>query len=349
MRVHVVGLPHTQTTREYDWCAYTAKIRRLGGMLHARGHEMLLYAGQDNEALCTEHVPITRPERWFGDAGWDHKTVFNQWDSEAPCWIEMGLRAIIEIRERIEPGDAVGIIAGLCQKPIADHFAALGHPIVEWGIGYDGILDISHRAFESRAWQHYVYGKRGESDGRYFDAVIPNAFDADDFKFNAQPADYLLFLGRHTRRKGLAVVEELAKRYPVITAGQQEMAVPGTEHVGMVLGDEKAELLANARAVIVPTTYIEPFGGVAVEAMLSGAPAITTDWGAFPETVNHGVSGFRCHTLGEFIDAVEQAPALDREQVRAWAQQFTTEPVSHLYDRWLRRIALLPEPGWYST
>lgn len=48
--------------------------------------------------------------------------------------------------------------------------------------------------------------------------------------------------------------------------------------MGSVGVKERAELMAYADAVMVPTTYLEPFGGVVIEAMLSGTPAITTDF-----------------------------------------------------------------------
>ena len=45
------------------------------------------------------------------------------------------------------------------------------------------------------------------------------------------------------------------------------------------------QLFANAKCTLMPSKYAEPFGFVALESMLSGTPVITTDYGAFPETV----------------------------------------------------------------
>lgn len=350
MRLHAVSLPHTQTTRAFSWCAYTTKVRNLGALLHAHGHELVLYAGTENEAECDEHVTIVEPSdlnRWF-DGPWDTSRVFDQWNPQAPCWTEMAAHAVNAIRARIAPGNAVGVIAGRCQQPIADAFP--DHPTLEWGIGYVGVLANSFRCFESRAHQNYVAGYHHDDNGHFFDTVIPNSFDPADFTYSTAKDDYLLFLGRMTERKGLAIVEELAKDHRVITAGQGDLRVPGAEHRGLVRGAERAELLARARGLLCPTTYLEPFGGVAVEAMLSGTPVISTDFGAFPETIREGVTGFRCTMLRDFQDAAKRVADLDPADCRAHAMNnYSLDSVAPMYDRWLQQIATLQRDGWYQS
>lgn len=353
MRLHVISLPHTQVTREYDWCAYTAKVRRLGGMLAAAGHEGIFYCGEEFEGTG-EHVPVVFAadrERWFGHEApggeWSTDFGFDHWNSDHPCWREMNLRSVEEIRARWQDGDALALIAGSCQEQIAMAFIGGNPLILEWGVGYEGVLDFSHHAYESQAWRHTVYGHRRWS-GRHFDTVIPNAYDIEDFHL-ADDEGYLLFLGRQIERKGLPIVEELVKNgHRIVTAGQGE-PIAGVDHRGVVLGQEKADLIAGATALLAPTLYVEPFGGITVEAMMSGVPAITTDFGCFTETVEPGRTGFRCNTLGEFEAAVRSAPKLRGVRVQARARdRFSTTNVAKLYDQWLRRCALRFDNGWYS-
>ena len=63
MRFHVASLPHTQTTRAYETCAFTANVRKFADMMYARGHEVYLYAGEENEAACTEFIPCISKQR----------------------------------------------------------------------------------------------------------------------------------------------------------------------------------------------------------------------------------------------------------------------------------------------
>lgn len=349
MRFHIISLPHTQTTKEYCWCAYTSKVLRFCNMMKSLGHDVTLYGGLQNEADVTEFVPIVSEEdykRWFSHYNWE-TMVFNDWNTESACWKEMNAKAIEEIQKRAQPGDILGLISGICQEQIAKGLPHLR--AVEWGVGYDGIILDGLHVFESNAWMHYVYGRRGLTDGKFFDAVIPNSFDDEDYIFNEKKQDYLLYLGRPIPRKGLEVVKQLAARgHKIIIAGQGDPQIPGAVHVGVVRGKYKAGLLANAKALLAPTFYIEPFGGVVVEALLSGTPVITTDFGAFTETVRDGIDGFRCHTIGEFENATEMVGELNPAEIRKNSEKYLTKNVRHRYDEYFERISLLDNQGWYS-
>lgn len=318
-------------------------------MMTSLGHDVFLYSGTKNEATVTEHITVVDDDdrrRWFSHYDWD-RMVFNDWDVNAACWVGMNLKVVAEIEKRKLPGDFLGLIGGVCQEPIARAHRDLR--AVEWGVGYEGILKEGHHVFESHAWMHYVYGQSGIKDGRFFDAVIPNSFDEDDYQYSAEKQDYLLYLGRLTPRKGLEVVKELAALgHKIIAAGQGDINIDGVEHVGVVKGRIKASLLAHAKALLAPTFYIEPFGGVVVEALLSGTPVITTDFGAFTETVRDGVDGYRCHTIGEFDEAATMVESLDLESIREHAEQYLTKNIRHKYDAYFRRLELLDGQGWYS-
>lgn len=353
MRLHAVCLPHLDPTREVEWCAYSQKIRRLGGMLAQCGHELVTYGGPESDAVG-EHVQILDEDdraRWFPGRDWSVE-VFDKWDPGHSAWQEMSSRAIVAIRERIEPTDVVGIIAGRCQQAIADAFG--GYRVLEWGIGYSGVLDNSFRCFESHAWRNHVAGLNHDDHHRFYDTVIPNAFDPDELTFAANHDGYALYLGRLIHAKGVQIAIDAAALagIPLVLAGQGDpnaFDLKGdVEYVGTVTGAKKMEYLSRAQALFAPTTYLEPFGGVTVEAMLSGTPAITTDWGGFTETVKHGVSGWRCHTLGEFAEALRLADGVDRSAVAAHAQRYTTKEVAPLYDEWFQRLATLNDDGWYD-
>lgn len=358
-RVHVVSLPHTLLTTDYDWCAYTAKVRRFLTMLHMAGDTAILYGPDVYDPLpaSVEAVPVVMAgdrQAWFGRETWDQNNVFNRWNPDDVAWATMNARAATAIRERWRPGDVLGIIGGACQASIVDALADLGPLVVEWGIGYIGVLDNAHHVFESYAWAHHVAGLRGQDEFAAYDAVIPNCYSVDEFDFRDRHDGYLLFVGRPTARKGLPIVEEIARRVdmPVYRAGQPGVDVPGTEYVGLVTGADKRALFAGAAALLAPTTYLGPFEGVSVEAMLSGVPVICTDWGAFTENVMNGVTGRRCRTLRDYLEAVEECAAfddVDRVNIRNHARsRWTLDVGSRAYHEYLQRVSNLYGEGWYT-
>lgn len=355
MRFHVVSLPHTMTTREYAWCAYTDKVRKFSSMMHDRGHEVFLYAGEKNEARCTEHIPIvyaSEQERWWPDWNPQKEMWPDGWRVGAPWWEQTNGRAISEIRDRIEDRDFVCIIAGFCQEQIANAFPE--HPNVEWGIGYKGCFS-NFRVFESYAWMHHIYGREQANHGKFFDTVIPNFFDPEDFTVAPTRNDspYLFFIGRMIPDKGLQVVKDVVERtgQKLIVAGQGDHTFfKGIDYAyaGTVSPSVRAELMACATATLVPTLYLEPFGGVAVESQLCGTPAITTDFGAFTETVE---PQWRCSTLQDFIDATTLAANLrmtDRFVIANRARRYLMPHVAREYEAYFNRLTTLWGEGWYQ-
>ena len=63
MRFHVVSLTHTQTTKQFVNCAYTEKVRRFCNMMKSLGHDVYLYAGEQNEAEVTELIHVLQKNK----------------------------------------------------------------------------------------------------------------------------------------------------------------------------------------------------------------------------------------------------------------------------------------------
>jgi glycosyltransferase involved in cell wall biosynthesis len=360
MRLHVLSLPHTQTTAEYLTCAYTQKVVKFSRMMTRRGHDVVLYSGEQNEAECSEHVQLVSEEEragWFG-SGFDTVLTPLLWDANQPYWRLFNARAVAALLERIDmQKDILCLVTGWPMKPVTD---ALGidtgvRPMIacEWAVGYEGVF-TEFCAFESSAWMHHVYGMREWRNGRFYDTVIPNFFDPDDFHL-AEKEDYLLFMGRMVGRKGVEIAAKIAKRagMKLVLAGPGGVAEEGkvvapeftiegdVEYVGEVGVEERARLMAGARALLCPTLYVEPFGGVCVEAMLSGTPVLTTDFGAFRETVTPEVGG-RFSTLAEADHELElllngdMTPPAEIREIAI--RRYSLDSVAPEFERWFGQL-----------
>lgn len=364
-RFHLLSLPWTHTIRDarFSWCAYTQRVVRFADMMTARGHEVILYSGEENDAACTEHVVAITPGEQAGILG----TREAPWDPAHPAWVAMNTRAADQIRERAEPTDFLLMTCGPAQQSVANANPTLTD--VEYGIGYHH-TSSRFRVFESYAWMHTMYAAQQGTDwnGRNGDVVIPNYFNPDDFWVERPELDdpYFLYIGRGITRKGVGIAAVEAERAGarLIIAGDDLGGYPDYGHrVGVVGPAVRGMLMARAAAVFVPTQYGGPFEGVCVEALLSGAPVITTDWGCFAEHVQPG-DGWRCRTTAEFAEATRRAlnsVALYRSPYYWWQEQEAREDrrrraaarwsyvaVAPLYERYFDRLTQLWGEGWTS-
>jgi len=323
-------------------------------MMFKLGHEVYLYAGETNEAHCTEHIScITEAERAASCK--DHYTSA-PFDPQLPHWIIFNSNVIKAMVPRLQKEDFLCVIGGICHQMIAAAFPHI--TCVEFGIGYTGTF-AKYRVWESYAWMHLVYGAQAQNhdayraDGIWFDEVIPGYLEIDRFPFGPREerSDYYMYLGRLIDRKGWKIAEEVCKYLGkrLIIAGVGDEPTYG-EFVGVVGPEQRGELLRKAQALFVPSIYIEPFGNVAVEAQACGTPVICTDWGAFTETVVQGMTGYRCRTFQQFIDATEKVKALDCKVIRHWAEEnYSMDVIGLRYQEYFERLLTLWGKGWYDV
>ncbi len=213
-----------------------------------------------------------------------------------------------------------------------------GIPILEPLVGY-GNCWSHYRVFPSYAHQANLYASQPEvRKDCFFDTVIPHFVNPDDYGIADTTGDYLCYLGRNAPAKGVAIAQEVA----------DAVKRPLKAVFSGCYGEDKRRLLAEAHAVLMPTLYQEPFGYVAIEAMLCGTPVITTDWGSFPELIQDGVNGFRCRTAAEFAAAVRDCATLDRQAIRRLAvQRFSVQAVAPQYRRYLNFVWEAHRHGGY--
>ncbi|MBX6327752.1 MAG: glycosyltransferase family 4 protein [Pseudolabrys sp.] len=104
------------------------------------------------------------------------------------------------------------------------------------------------------------------------------------------------------------------------------------EFIGEIDERQKADFLGNARALLFPVDWPEPFGLVMIEAMACGTPVVAFRRGSVPEVVDEGVTGFIVHDVREAVAAIERLPELDRQRVRKqFERRFTVERMAADY------------------
>jgi glycosyltransferase involved in cell wall biosynthesis len=88
---------------------------------------------------------------------------------------------------------------------------------------------------------------------------------------------------------------------------------------------------------------------MAVEAMLCGTPVVSVDYGAMTETVTEGVTGYRCHTLQDWLDGIHAVENLDRQAIADSARvRWSLETCGARYDKIFRQLNDLYRKGWYE-
>ena len=359
MRFHVLGIPHTVTSKEYVACAYTQKALKFCKMMKALGHTVIHYGHEDSDVDCDEHVTVVTNDDLkiaYGDYDW--RKHFFKFDLNDHAYQTFFKNAIVEVGKRKQQNDFILPFWGQGTKPVCD-----AHPdliTVEPGIGYAEGQWARWRIYESHAIMNSVNGTNciQYCNMDWYHTVIPNYFDLDEFEYCEEKDDYFLYLGRVYAGKGVDIAVQMTEMLgkKLIIAGQGSLKEMGYEttpahvtEIGYADIETRKRLMSKAKALIIGSTYCEPFGGVQIEAMLSGTPVISPDWGAFVECNIHGYTGFRCRTFADFVEAGRKIGTINPKNCRSWGENFSLEKIALMYQKYFQDILnVFTGAGWYE-
>tara|TARA_R110000772_G_scaffold52404_4_gene120167 strand:+ start:7506 stop:8579 length:1074 start_codon:yes stop_codon:yes gene_type:complete len=354
MRFHLLAIPHTVTHKDYVACAYTQKVLKFAKMMKDRGHTVYHYGHERSQLECSEHITVTDDavlEKAYGSHDWRrHQFKHNVQDHANQTFIH---NTIPEVLLRARPGDFLLCTWGFGHQAIAQAVESSGVIPVEPGIGYTSGQFARWRAFESHAVRNISYDAGGQD---WYARVIPNYFDPEDFEFSDKKQDYVLYLGRVTELKGISACVQATEAAGVELkiAGQGSLLDLGYEQIpehveelGYADTELRKSLMRDASALIIASTYLEPFGGVQVEALLSGTPVIAPHFGAFSEVQRHGETGFLCHTLKDYVSAIQLRNTIDPEVCRARGMQYSLANIAPEFESWFESITdVYTAKGW---
>lgn len=163
-------------------------------------------------------------------------------------------------------------------------------------------------------------------------ATVYHGLPSDLYDFGPTPDDYCVFLGRIAREKRPDRAIDIAVRagMPIVIAAKIDpadaayfetsirplLAHPLVRFIGEVGEAEKRQLLANARALLFPIDWPEPFGLVMIESFACGTPVIAYRHGSVPEVVTEGVTGFVVDNQEQALGALLRIASIDRRRCR---------------------------------
>lgn len=174
--------------------------------------------------------------------------------------------------------------------------------------------------------------------------TVYNGVDLRSLTFNNNPKEYFAWIGKFNPDKGAHLAIEAAKKAGVqlFIAGAidnldstdyqyfKKHIKPNIDdeqivYVGEVNDAQKNTFLNQAKALLNPILWNEPFGMVMAEALAAGTPVISFDNGAAAEIIENNRSGFIVSTVDEMVSKIKQIDTVDRKKCRQRAEDFFSQ------------------------
>ena len=251
--------------------------------------------------------------------------------------------------------------------PVSDHFTNLvdgpitcthhGSPSKEHDLKTD-IDRIRQKKYYDRIKFIAISNKQRQLGKDFFNyiATIHHGINLNSFKFNPKPSGDLAFVGRILEMKGPDIAIKVAiktKRKINIVGDHSDEAywqkiisplVENNKNVtyhGHVAFDKIGEAYGQAKALLVPISWDEPFGMVVIEAMACGTPVIAFNRGSMADLIVDGVNGFliKPGDFDGFVEATKKIDQIDRKKCREHVEKnFSIEKMVDEYEKLFLKV-----------
>jgi glycosyltransferase involved in cell wall biosynthesis len=237
-----------------------------------------------------------------------------------------------QVRERAEEFDLLHFHIDQFHFPI---FRPIAHRTLTTLHGRQDLPDLQalYRGFPEMPLVSISNAQREPAPSAGYVATVYHGIPTDLHEANLSPrGNYLAFLGRICPEKGVdrAIAIARASALPLKIAAKVDkvdeayfretimplLTGPDVEFVGEINERAKTAFLGNARALLFPIDWPEPFGLALIESMACGTPVLAFRRGSVPEIVDEGVTGSIVSTPEEAIRALSGVLSLDRHGVR---------------------------------
>ena len=186
-------------------------------------------------------------------------------------------------------------------------------------------------------------------------ATVHHGLPPGLFSLYPTSGTYLAFLGRISPEKRVdrAIAIATASGLPLKIAAKVDpvdetyfertiaplLDNPLVEFIGEISERNKNAFLGQAKALLFPIDWPEPFGLVMIEAMACGLPVIAFPGGSVREIIDDGVTGFIVDTIEDAVDAVRRLDTIDRRTCRqTFERRFTARRMASQYVDVFRKL-----------
>jgi len=218
-------------------------------------------------------------------------------------------------------------------------------------------LPAVYRAFPRMPLVSISDHQRPAMSGVNWRGTVHHGMPKDLFRLGPGNGGYLAFLGRICADKGILPAIEIARRAGMALKvaakvdpadqdyfEQQVKPVlqqsPHVDYIGEIDDSQKQQFLGEAKALLFPIDWPEPFGLVMIESMACGTPVIAFRCGSVPEIIKDGESGFVVDRVDEAAACVARLDGLSRPAIRArFEKRFSVEAMARAYVKIYEKLA----------